>query len=165
MRAYADTSFLVKLLTQEPGTTSAVADYRRLGRPPVFFLPLHSLEVTNAIRQRAFHRRHTLASSERTAIKRERDTSLALLQKFVSRRAFIEIIADIDSAIERARGLSEQHTERLGCRGFDLLHVALALELKCDTLLTADRIQAALAQAEGLDVIISAENETADWSG
>ena len=53
MRAYADTSFLVKLLTQEPGTASAVADYRRLGRPPVFFLPLHSLEVANAIRQRA----------------------------------------------------------------------------------------------------------------
>ncbi len=157
MRAYADTSFLVKLLTQEPGTVAAVGDYRRLGRPAVFFLPLHGLEVTNAIRQRAFHQRHTLAASERTAVKRERDTSYALLQKFISRRAFIEITVDIDSAIERARGLSEEHTERLGCRGFDLLHVALALELECDTFLTADRIQGALARAEGLDVSISAE--------
>jgi hypothetical protein len=57
MRAHADTSFLVKLLTQEPGTAIAVADYRRLGRPSVFFLPLHSLEVANAVRQRAFHQR------------------------------------------------------------------------------------------------------------
>ena len=79
MRAYADTSFLVRLLTHEPGTTSAVDVYRRIGRPPVFFLPLHGLEVANAIRQRAFHQRHSTRASERTLIKRERDTSLALL--------------------------------------------------------------------------------------
>src|SRR2546422_659737 len=105
MRAYADTSFLVKLLTQEPATAIAVADYRRLGRPPVFFLPLHSLEVANAIRQRAFHQRHTMASSARSAIQRERDTSLALLQKYISRRAFIEISHDMETSIALARNL------------------------------------------------------------
>ena len=157
MRAYADTSFLVKLLTQEPGTTTTVADYRRLGRPSVFFLPLHSLEVTNAIRQRAFHQRHTKPSSDRSAIKRERDTSLALLHKYLSRRAFIEISHDMDTAIELARSLSAKHTERLGCRGFDLLHVALALELECEFFLTSDQVQGALARAEGLDVTISAD--------
>ncbi len=156
MRAYADTSFLVKLLTQEPGTTAAVALYRRVGRPPVFFLPLHGLEVGNAIRQRAFHQRHTTLASERAAIKRERDTSLALLHKFIARRAFIEITVDMDTAIEAARGLSEKHTERLGCRGFDLLHVALALTLECEAFLTSDRTQGALARGEGLDVTISA---------
>jgi hypothetical protein len=92
-------------------------------------LPLHSLEMGNAIRQRAFHRRHTTPSSERSAIKRERDTSLALLQRYIARRAFIEVSHDMDGAMQRARCLSERHTERLGCRGFDLLHVALALEL------------------------------------
>src|SRR5213593_2125706 len=110
MRAYADTSFLVKLLTQERGTATAVADYRRLGRPPVFFLPLHNLEVANAIRQRAFHQRHSTPSSERASVKRERDTSLALLNKFISRRAFTEISLDMDAAIELARHLSEKHT-------------------------------------------------------
>jgi predicted nucleic acid-binding protein len=155
MRNYADTSFLVKLLTQEPGTAAAVGDYRRLGRPALFFLPLHGLEVTNAIRQRAFHQRRTLGSSEKSGVKRERDTSLALLHKLISRRALIEITMDMDPVIQRARKLSEKHTERLGCRGFDLLHVALALELECDTFLTADRIQGALARAEGLDVTIS----------
>ena len=158
MRAYADTSFLVKLLTQEPGTVTAVANYRRLGRPPVFFLPLHSLEVANAIRQRTFHQRHTVPSSDRAAIRRERDASLALLQNLISRRAFIEISHDLDSAILRARTLSETHTERLGCRGFDLLHVALALELECEVFLTADRIQGALARAEGFDVTVSADD-------
>ena len=152
MRAYADTSFLVKLLTQEPGTVEAVSDYRRLGRPPVFFLPLHSLEVANAIRQRAFHQRHAMPPSDRLAIRRERDAALGLIQRYVSQRAFIEISHDMDAAIESARRLSEKHTERLSCRGFDLLHVALALELECDTFLTSDRIQGALARAEGLDV-------------
>lgn len=120
MRAYADTSFLGKLLTQEPGTRAAVADYRRLGRPPVFFLPLHDLEVANAIRQRAFHQRNTTPSAVRSALNRERDTSLALLQKYISRRAFIEISQDMDTSIELARKLSVKHTECLGCRGFDL---------------------------------------------
>jgi predicted nucleic acid-binding protein len=157
MRVYADTSFLVKLLTQEPGTAAAVELYRGIGRPPLFFLPLHGLEVANAIRQRAFHQRHTTSSSERTAIKRERDASLALLHKFIARRAFVEVIVDMDAAIEAARGLSEKHTESLGCRAIDLLHVALALELECEAFLTADRIQGALARAEGLDVTVSAE--------
>ncbi len=157
MRAYADTSFLVKLLTQEPGTATAVADYRRLGRPAVFFLPLHGLEVANAIRQRAFRQRRRASASERATIKRERDTSLALLHKFIARRAFIEIVSDMDAAMERARRLSERHTERLGCRGFDLLHLALALELECDAFLTSDRMQGALGRAEGLDVTVCAE--------
>jgi hypothetical protein len=43
MRTYADPSFLVRLLTPDPGTAAPVADYRSLGRPSVFFLPLHAL--------------------------------------------------------------------------------------------------------------------------
>jgi predicted nucleic acid-binding protein len=81
VRVYADTSFLVKLLTQEPGTASAIADYCRFGRPAVFFLSLHRLEVANAIRQRAFHQHRKIPASERATIKRERDTTFALLQK------------------------------------------------------------------------------------
>lgn len=157
MRAYADTSFLVKLLTQEPGTETAIADYRRLGRPPLFFLPLHDLEVTNAIRQRMFHQRRTMPSSARAAVRREADASLGLIQTYIARRAFIEVLHDMNSAIERARNLSARHTERVGCRGFDLLHVALALELECEAFLTTDRIQSALARAEGLEVTVSAE--------
>lgn len=157
MRAYADTSFLGRLLTQDAGTMAAVGLYRNLGRPPLFFLPLHGLEVANAIRQRAFHQRHSAPSLQRAAIKRERDTSLALLAKYISRGAFMEITVDMEPAIVLARSLSEKHTERLGCRGFDLLHVALALELECEAFLTSDRIQAALARAEGLNVLLNEE--------
>jgi hypothetical protein len=59
--------------------------------------------------------------------------------------------------MELARSLSMKHTEGLGCRGFDLLHVALALELECDAFLTADRIQGALAREEGMAVTVAAD--------
>lgn len=157
MRVYADTSFLVRLVTEEPGTESAMAEYHRRGRPAMFYLPLHSLEVANAICQRAFQLRRSAPASERAAIKRETETALALLSKFIARRVFIESSVDMDKAIEAARSLSAKHTERLGCRGFDLLHVALALELECEAFLTADRIQGALARAKGLDVTLSAD--------
>lgn len=157
MRIYADSSFLVRILTPEPGTANAVNLYRQMGRPPLFFLKLHALEVANAIRQRVFHQRHTRRSPERAWVARERDASFALLKKLISRGALIEISADMDPAIELAQKLSLKHTERLGCRGFDLLHVALALELECEAFLTSDRIQGALARAEGLDVTVSAD--------
>lgn len=157
MRTYADTSFLVKLLASEPGSAAAVADYRSLGRPALFFVSLHELEVTNAIRQRAFHRRHAASARERAVIARERDLSLSLLQKFLARGAFIGAAADLEAALATAQSLSERHTERLGCRGFDLLHVALALELKCEAFLTSDRVQGSLAQAAGLETTVSAQ--------
>lgn len=157
MRAYADTSFLVKLLVEEQGTSEAIAEYRRLGRPAVFFLPLHELEVTNAIRQRAFTQRRSAPSRERVSIAREREAALGLLEKYLARGAFIPGSIDMDEGLALARTLSEKHTERLGCRGFDLLHVALALELECEAFLTSDRVQAELARSEGLLVAVSAE--------
>jgi predicted nucleic acid-binding protein len=157
MRAYADTSFLVKLVTDEPGSQTTMAEFRRLDFPALFFLPLHALEVTNAIRHRAFHLRRTSQSGQRAGIARERDAALARIERWLKRGWLIEATADCDEALLRARILSQQHTERLGCRGFDLLHVALALELECDAFLTSDRIQGALARAEGLDVTISAD--------
>ena len=157
MRAYADTSFMAKLVTDEPGSEAAMAEFRRLDFPALFFLPLHGLEVANAIRHRAFHLRRTAGTRQRGAIVRERDAALARIERWLERGWFTEAASDCDEALTRARTLSEKYTERLGCRGFDLLHVALALELECEVFLTSDRIQAALARAEGLGVAVSAD--------
>ncbi len=152
MRAYADTSFLVRLVTTEPGSAEAMAEFRRLGFPPLFFLPLHALEVTNAIRQRSFHLRRSTGRRQLAAIARERDAALTRVEHWIGRGWLSEVASDWEEALARAKSLSECYTERLGCRGFDLLHVALALELECDIFLTADRIQGDLARAEGLKV-------------
>jgi hypothetical protein len=147
---------MVKLVMDEPGSEAAAAEFRRLDFPPLFFLPLHALEATNAIRQRAFHLRHSTESGQRMAIARERDAALSRIERWLKRGWLIDAAADCDNALRHAQKLSHKHTERLGCRGFDLLHVALALELECEVFLTCDHAQGALAQAEGLAVTVSA---------
>lgn len=153
MRAYADSSFILRLVTKEADSGGAIAEYRRLGTPPVFFLPLHTLEVCNAILQRAFHERRSLASRERQHINRDRDAALSRLRHFIARRTFLEVTLHSDEAIERASQLSRAHTERLGARAIDLLHVANALILNSEVFLTTDIRQAQLAEAESLKVI------------
>lgn len=152
MRAYADSSFLLRLVTGESGTEEAVAEYRHLDRPPLFYLPLHALEVENAIHQRAFHERRSRPSGERAQIRRARDAALARLERYRQRGAFLEVALDMDPALDRARELSAAHTDRLGARAIDLLHVACALMLESEVFLTFDERQSELAKAERLPV-------------
>ena len=154
MRVYADSSVILRLVTGETGAQQAAAEYRRLGRPSFFYLPLHALEVENGIRQRAFHERRVLPSGQRARIAQERDAALARLAGWVKRGALKELVQDMDPATDRARQLSATHSEKLGARAIDLLHVACALLLESEAFLTSDQRQAALATAEGLQVTL-----------
>lgn len=156
MRVYADSSFILRLVTGEVDSPQVIAEYRRLGAPPLFFLPLHALEIQNAILQRAFHQRRSVASGERTQVARERDTALARLAHLLARRALTDVALDQDVVIARAVKLSGTHTERIGARAIDLLHVAGALILESEQFLTTDVRQAQLAKAEGMKVIMAA---------
>lgn len=153
MRAYADSSFILRLVTGEADSPQVVAEYRRLRSPKLFFVPLHALEVRNAILQRAFHQRRSISSGERQHVARERDAALARLEHLVARRALLDVTLDMDAAITRAANLSAAHAERLGARAIDLLHVASALTLESELFLTTDNRQAQLAKAEGLKVV------------
>jgi hypothetical protein len=133
-----------------------MAEYRSLDYPPLFFLPLHALEVRNAILQRAFYQRRSIASGERQHVAHERDAALARLQHYITRRALLDVTVDMDTAMPRAAKLSAAHTERLGARAIDLLHVAIALTLESELFLTTDARQAQLAKAEGLRVVSAA---------
>ena len=159
MRSYADTSFLVKLLSDEPGCAEAVAEYRRMNRPRLFYLPLHALEVENAIRHRAFHERHVRPTGERAQIVHERDAALARVYQFSKRGALDDITVEMDLAMDRARKLSAKHSEQTGARAIDLLHVACALLLESEAFLTSDHRQAGLATAEGLQVTLVAATD------
>ncbi|MBP8260319.1 MAG: hypothetical protein KA118_11710 [Verrucomicrobia bacterium] len=121
------------------------------GRLGLYCLPLHALEVENAIRHRAFHERRIRPASERAQIVRERDAALARVDQFLKRGTLEEIALDMDSAFSQARRLSAAHSERVGARAIDLLHVACALLLESEVFLTSDERQAALANAEGLE--------------
>jgi predicted nucleic acid-binding protein len=153
VRAYADSSFIVRLITAEPDSAAAIGEYRRAGLPPLFFLPLHTLEVRNAILQRAFHQRRSSPARERRHVARERDAALGRLERLIRRQSLLEVALDAEAAIVRASQLSITHTERVGARAIDLLHVASALMLDSELFFTADSRQAALAAAEGLKVV------------
>jgi hypothetical protein len=151
VRAYADSSFILRLVIVDADSESAMAEYRRLDYPPLFYLPLHALEVGNAILQRAFHQRRSVASGERQHVTRERDAAFGRLERYLSRRALMEVTLELETALARAAKLSAAHTERLGARAIDLLHVACALELESELFLTTDARQALLARTEGLE--------------
>ena len=157
MRAYADSSFILRLVTTEADSEAAIAEYRRIGLPPLFFLPLHALEVRNAILQRAFHERRSLSARARQHIARERDAAFDRLERFLSRRTLLDVALDLDAVIGQAIELATAHTERLGARAIDLLHVAGAMALESEVFLTTDDRQAQLAKAEGLNVVTVAE--------
>ena len=154
MRTYADSSFILRLVTGEADSPQVIAEYRRLGAPKLFFLPLHALEVRNAILQRAFHQRRALASGERVQVARERDAALARLEHLLTRRALLDVALDLDAVIARAAKLSGAHAGRIGARAIDLLHVASALALESEQFLTTDSRQAQLAKCEGMKVVM-----------
>jgi hypothetical protein len=153
VRTYADSSFILRLVTGETDSPETVAEYRRLGSPKLFFLPLHALEVRNAILQRAFHQRRSISSGGRPHVARERDAALARLEHLLARRALLDVTLDMDAAISQAANLSTLFTERLGARAIDLLHVGGALALESERFLTTDARQAQLAKAAGLKVV------------
>jgi len=159
VRVYADTSFLVKLVSAEFEADAARAEYRRLGLPRLFYLPLHVLEVENAVRLRVFHLRKTLPARERAHLAGGKFMSLWRLQQRLNRGLIVEVSSDWDQAILRARSLSARHSERLGTRSLDILHVAFAQELESELFLTTDRQQAELAKAEGMQVVSLEEEE------
>jgi hypothetical protein len=65
----------------------------------------------------------------------------------------LHVALDMDAVIVRATDLALAHTERVGARSIDLLHVAAALALTSEVFLTTDDRQAQLSKAEGLKVI------------
>jgi predicted nucleic acid-binding protein len=156
VRAYADSGFIVRLITAEADSETAIAEYRRRGKPPLFFLPLHALEVRNAILLRAFHQRRSIASGDRRHVARERDAALARLEQLISRHTLVDVTLEMEAPMVQAARFAMAHTERLGARAIDLLHVAAALTLESELFLTTDRRQAQLAQAEGLEVLSTA---------
>ena len=97
---------------------------------------LVELEAANAFELRVHRKEITVAQANASWDTLARDVAHAV---WVLRPLPEEIF-------ERARSISRQTTARLGTSTADLLHVAAALKLGCDTLYSFDRQQRALAR-------------------
>ena len=148
MTSYPDTSFLCALYRRQNNTSEAVTHRVSMKEPlPVTALVL--FEFRQSVRWQAFlHRK----DASKGYGKREGTRMLADLQSDID--AGLVHISSVDWAkvLSTAEQLSAQHTGKGGHRGFDILHVATALELGVKEFLTFDARQSALAKALKLKV-------------
>lgn len=145
MKAYGDSSFIVSLYLQQESSPVAAAFMQRHGEA-LPFTPWHRLEVRNAIRLAVFHKLID-AQQSKTQLKQV-DADL--------RDETLLVHAPVDwvAVLREAEKMGAAHSESLGCRSGDLLHVAAAVELGFDQFLTFDERQRKMAKAAGLSVRI-----------
>ena len=142
MSDYAATGFICSLYAPDAHTERACKRMDQQGTP-IAFSWLNQVEFRNALRLRVF--RKEISASQR-------DHSLNLLLADLSAGIFEHMeVASSHVLIETER-LSARHSEKLGTRSLDILHVAIAVVLGCERFLSFDTRQIKLAQAAGLQV-------------
>lgn len=142
MTVYADTGFLCSLYAPDAHTAKAALSMKRMNTP-LAFLWIHQLEFRNALRLRVFRKQITPS---------QRDASLNLLLADLASGVLVHAEVPQRDLMVEAERLSTSYSERLGTRSLDILHVAAALVLGCETFHTFDLRQSKLAKAAGMKV-------------
>lgn len=142
MNDYADTGFLCSLYAPDAHSPKAVKTMHRQSLP-LAYTWIHQLEFRNALRLRVFRREITPA---------ERDASLNLLLADLAGGVLAHNQPALPDVMTEAERLSAMHSERIGTRSLDILHVAAALVIGSGNFLTFDSRQSKLAKAAGLKV-------------
>lgn len=141
MSAYADTSFLLSVYVVDAHTPKALPLIRSASFP-LLATALTEFELENAIWQYQSRRELTNSNVKACigAFRKDLANSLFDMKPFGA------------EMLRRASLISASQTPRLGTRALDVLHVASAIVLGAQDFYTFDRIQAKLADAEGLVV-------------
>ena len=140
--AYADSSFLVSIYRQD-GNHGAAYSFMMKYQPILAFLPLHHVELRNALR---------FAETQQLLTREDRRQTFGQIEKDLEDGLLLHLAISWNNICRRADELGEKHMVRNGLRTIDLLHVAAALECKLETFLSFDQRQRAFAKAAGLRV-------------
>lgn len=143
---YCDNSCLVKLYVREADSLEAIQLVEKCHGDSILFTKFQQLEVTAAIEGKVF--RGEIEEEEAGAAFNELAAHLELGYLDRPRIDWEEVFA---SGIE----LASQTVRKSGNRSLDLLHIAIAKELGCKTLLTYDKRQAEVAVSIGFEVLPS----------
>jgi predicted nucleic acid-binding protein len=139
LKAYCDTSFLVSLYTPDANSALSATEMRRASTT-LLITPLCELELVNALQLRLF--RKELTTSEARA-------AYAAIQSDIS--AAVYSLQPLSTGVfEAAKRLSLKYVAQIGSRSLDVLHVAAALAMGAEMLLSFDDKQRKLARAAGL---------------
>ena len=140
MTAYADSGFLCSLYAPD-AHTSRVLIWMQRHREPLPCAGLHRLEFRNALRLRIFRKELTPP---------QRESAIQAMLSDLAAGVFTYVEPAWPEVLLEAERLSAAHSETLGTRSLDILHVASALVLGARDFLTFDARQGALASAVGL---------------
>ena len=153
MSPYADTNFFTRLYLPLVESEEAVGLLERaqaVGTSPVPVTWLHRLETLNALQL------HVFSGKDRGQARITLEQAAAAHATFrmdLARPTFLRPVqislAELETQFEE---VALRHTARHGFRTYDLLHVASALLLRCDTFWSFDPKATRLAALEGLRV-------------
>ena len=136
----ADTSFLFSLYGSDAHSPQAVAWTARC-TAPIRLNALTHYELGNALRFAEF----------RQALKQgEAAQYWALFEAAVAQGRLVIETCNLADVVDVAKRLSATYTLTGGHRGFDILHIAAALNAGANEFLTFDENQKKLAASEGL---------------
>ena len=154
MKPYADTNFFTRYYldtAQSRLVIGLVQQAERQGAPALPISWLHRMEVCNALQLLIFQG-HTLGQKRVTP--EQAAAALAVFRDDLEQRVVVRTVALATVDLERQfEDLSLRHTAKHGFRSYDLLHVASALLLGCDTFWSFDPKATRLAGLEGLDTL------------
>ena len=137
---YADTSLLVSLYLADANTPQALASVAASGRP-LLLTSWQQFELENALQLRLFRRESSRADLAEAETRLTEDLAAGVV---------VPVTLSMSSVLPIARQLTARHTALVGCRAFDVFHVAAAVHLRASRFLTFDVRQLALARAAGL---------------
>jgi predicted nucleic acid-binding protein len=145
VRLYADTSWwLGYKCKRDTHHLTAIGLFDSEPGAEVLWTPWQRVEVLNA-----------LCQAERAGLlaKGESRQAIRLLEQEVRIGYWPHVEFDWTDAVRTAGELRAEHSLKLVVRAMDLFHVAIALEVAADALLSFDTEQIALAEAAGLSVL------------
>lgn len=151
MKPYADSNFFTRFYLHLPGSdlvdrlmTTAAKEVEA----PIGVTWLHRFEVSNAFQQQVYSSRlhaQPRITPEQAAIAQAR------FREDVGRTNFLRWAPlDQEKLLRQFEEISLRHTAKHGFRAYDVLHVASALILECDTFWSFDLKACRLAALEGL---------------
>ena len=145
MRLYADTSWwLGYKCRRDIQHQAALSLFEREPDAEVLWTPWQRVEVFNGFCQ-----------AERAGLlaKGESRQTIRLLEQEVRLGYWPHVEFDWTDAVRTAGELRAEHSLRMVVRSMDLFHVAIAVEVGAEALLSFDADQLVLAEAAGLTVV------------
>jgi len=143
LKLYIDSSVLVKLYYPEP-ESKQFAEWIIKQKQPILFTQFHELEMVNAFALKVF----------RKEISEESFNAFQEIIKKDKGAGILEVInPDWSEVLQEAIKISKRNSSVIGTRSLDIIHIASADILNCDTFLTNDNRQLSAALAIGLNAV------------